>query len=154
MRSLRSGLLAALLLVTAAVASATAAPRPQVFQNGRYVAVGNHGALSFVVGGTQITRLQVRMPVACRNRGTHTSSAPTLSFGAAGGGRSTTYSRIHLPADGATNVSFVADDNARRPEIYLSLQVHGSIGHVSVHARSQAAKESCAGALGFDVRLR
>jgi hypothetical protein len=154
MPSLRSGLLAALLLATAACATATAAPRPQIFQNGRYSAAGLNGALSFVVGGTQITRLQVRMPLSCQNRSTHASSAPTLAFGAIGAGRSTTYSRIYLPADGATNVSFVADDNARRPEIYLSLQIHGKIGHVSVHARSEAAKESCAGALGFDVRIR
>jgi hypothetical protein len=151
MRSLRSGLLAALLLAIVASATATAAPRPQIFQNGLYSAVGRSGALSFVVGGTQITKLQVRMPLACQNRSTHAKSAPTLAFGAA---PSTTYSRIYLPADGATNISFVADDNTRRPEIYLSLQIHGKIGHVSVHARSQAAKESCAGALGFDVRAR
>ena len=66
----------------------------------------------------------------------------------------TTYSRIYLPADGSANVSFVADDNSRQPEIYLSLQLHGGIGHVSVHARSQAARETCSGALGFDVRAR
>jgi hypothetical protein len=30
--------------------------------------------------------------------------------------------------------------------------LHGGIGHVSVHARSQAARETCSGALGFDVR--
>ena len=154
MRSLRSGLLAAFLLATVAAATATAAARPQIFQNGRYTAVGPSGALSFVVGGTQITKLQVRMPLSCQNRSTHASSAPTLAFGAAGAGRSTTYSRIYLPADGATNISFVADDNARLPEIYLSVQIHGKIGHVSVHARSEASKESCAGALGFDVRVR
>src|SRR3954447_24891239 len=141
MRSLRSGLLAAFLLATVAAATATAAARPQIFQNGRYTAIGPSGALSFVVGGTQITKLQVRMPISCQNRSTHANSAPTLAFGAAAAGRPTTYSRIYLPADGATNISFVADDNARLPEIYLSVQIHGKIGHVSVHARSEAGKE-------------
>ena len=81
--------------------------------------------------------------------------APTLAFAASTGkGRANTYSRIYLPADGATNVSFVVDDNRRQPEIYLSLQLKGGIGHVSVHARSNAAREACEGALGFDVRVR
>jgi len=155
MRSLRSGILAVLLLTTFAAASATAAPRPPLFQNGRYAALGTDGSLSFVVQRSQITRLQVRMPLACQNKRTHAHSAPTLAFAASTGRqRSNTYSRIYLPADGATNVSFVVDDDSRQPEIYLSLQLHGGIGHVSVHARSNAARESCDGALGFDVRVR
>ena len=78
----------------------------------------------------------------------------TLTFGAASGSRATTYARIFLPADGATNVSFVVSDDARQPEVYLSLQLRGGIGHVSVHARSQAARETCSGAVGFDLRAR
>ena len=93
------------------------------------------------------------MPLACQNTRTHRRSTSTLAFGARSAGR-TTYSRIYLPADGSANVTFVADDNSRQPEIYLSLQLHGGIGHVSVHARSQAARETCSGALGFDVRAR
>jgi hypothetical protein len=154
MRSLRSGVLAVLLLATVAVAVATASPRPQLFQNGQYTALGADGSLSFVVARLQITRLQVRMPLACRDRRTHARSAPVLAFAASTGTqRPNTYSRIYLPADGSANVSFVVDDNTRRPEIYLSLQLHGGIGHVSVHARSEAARETCAGALGFDVRV-
>ena len=95
------------------------------------------------------------MPLACQNKQTHAHSAPTLAFAAStGAGRANTYSRIYLPADGTTNVSFVVDDNPRQPEIYLSLQLQGGIGHVSVHARSKAAREACEGALGFDVRVR
>ncbi len=155
MRSLRSGLLAALLLATFAAATATAAPRPPLFQTGRYVALGTSGSLSFVAGRQQITKLQVRMPLVCQNKRTHAQSAPTLTFAASTGpGRSNMYSRIYLPADGATNVSFVVDDNARQPQIYLSLQLKGGIGHVSVHARSDAAREACEGALGFDVRVK
>ena len=75
-----------------------------------------------------------------------------LAFTAATGKRSNTYARIFLPADGAANVSFVVDDVARQPEVYLSLQLRGGIGHVSVHARSEAGRETCDGAAGFDVR--
>jgi hypothetical protein len=150
MRILRTGLLAALLLGTAA-AAATASQSPSLFQSGRYDALGGNGSLSFVVQRTQITGLQVRMPLSCQNTRTHKRSTPTLAFGATAAIR-TTYSRIYLPADGSANVSFVADDNSRQPEIYLSLQLHGGVGHVSVHARSQAAREICSGALGFDVR--
>jgi hypothetical protein len=151
MRILRTGTFAALLLATAATA-ASASQSPSLFQTGRYDALGANGALSFVVQRTQITGLQVRMPLSCRNTRTHKRTSPTLAFGAAAG--HTTYSRIYLPADGSANVSFVADDSSRQPEIYLSLQLHGGIGHVSVHARSQAARETCSGALGFDVHAR
>ena len=61
---------------------------------------------------------------------------------------------LALPADGAANVSFVVDDNARQPEVYLSLQLRGGTGHVSVHARSRAGRETCDGAAGFDIRAR
>ena len=152
MRILRTGTLAALLLATAAT-SATAGQAPSLFQSGRYAALGANGSLSFVVQHLQITGLQVRMPLACQNTRTHRRSTSILAFGARSAGR-TTYSRIYLPADGSANVTFVADDNSRQPEIYLSLQLHGGIGHVSVHARSQAARETCSGALGFDVRAR
>jgi hypothetical protein len=152
MRIFRTGILAALLLATAAT-GATASQSPSLFQTGRYAALDGNGSLSFVVQRTQITGLQVRMPLSCQNTRTHKRSAPTLTFGAPSAGR-TMYSRIYLPADGSANVSFVADDNSRQPEIYLSLQLHGGIGHVSVHARSQAARETCSGALGFDVRAR
>jgi hypothetical protein len=152
MRILRTGILAALLLATAAT-GATASQSPSLFSSGRYAALGANGSLSFVVQRSQITGLQVRMPLACQNTRTHRSSTSTLAFGARSAGR-TTYSRIYLPADGSANVTFVADDNSRQPEIYLSLQLHGGIGHVSVHARSQAARETCSGALGFDVRAR
>jgi hypothetical protein len=151
MRILRTCLLTALLLGSAA-AGATAGQIPSLFQTGRYAALGAGGSLSFVVARTQITGLQVRMPLSCRNTRTHRLSAPVLAFGTARA--RTTYSRILLPSDGTTNVSFVADDNSRLPEIYLSLQLHGAIGHVSVHARSQAAQETCSGALGFDVHAR
>jgi hypothetical protein len=149
MRSLRSGLCAVLLFAIAAT-GATASQTPSLVQSGHYAALGANGSLSFVVQRFQITRLQVRMPLSCQNTRTHVRSAPMLAFGAPG--RATTYSRIYLPLDGSANVSFVADDNSRQPEIYLSLQLHGGIGHVSVHARSQAARETCSGALGFDVR--
>jgi hypothetical protein len=149
MRILRSSALAALLLVTAAAGS-SASQSPSLFQTGHYDALGGNGSLSFVVQRTQITGLQVRMPLSCQNSRTHKRTAPILAFGTTAG--RTTYSRIYLPVDGSTNVSFVADDNSRQPEIYLSLQLHGAIGHVSVHARSQAARETCTGALGFDVR--
>ena len=151
MRSLCSVLAAVVLLGTAAT-GAMAGQSPSLFQSGRYSALGVSGSLSFVVQRSQVTRLQVRMPLSCRNTATHRRTTPTLSFGAAALGRTTMYSRIYLPADGSANVSFVADDNSRQPEIYLSLQLHGRIGHVSVHARSQAARETCTGALGFDVR--
>jgi hypothetical protein len=153
MRIFRTGTLAALLLATA-TAGATASQIPSFFQSGRYAALGTNGALSFVVQRSQITRLQVRMPLSCQDTRTHRRTAPMLAFGAAATGRSTTYSRIYLPADGSANVSFVADDNSRQPEIYLSLQLHGGFGHVSVHARSQASRETCSGAFGFDVRAR
>jgi hypothetical protein len=152
MRILRTGLLAALLLVTAATA-ATASQSPSLFQSGRYVARGAEGSLSFVVQRSQITRLQVRMPLSCRDKRTHRRTAPVLAFGAVPAGQGpTTYSRIFLPADGSTNVTFVADDNTRQPEIYLSLQLRGGLGHVSVHASSEASRETCSGAAGFDVR--
>ena len=151
MRSLRSGSLAVLLLATL-VAAAPAAPRPTLFPSGRYAAADAGASLSFVLRSAQITRLQVRMPLSCQNTRTHAHSAPTLAFGAASGNRSTTYARIFLPADGATNVSFVVSDDARQPEVYLSLQLRGGVGHVSVHARSQAARETCSGAVGFDLR--
>jgi hypothetical protein len=150
MRSLRSGILAVLLLATLA-AAAPASPQPTLFPNGRYAAADPGASLSFVLKSAQITRLQVRMPLSCQNTRTHAHSAPTLTFGAATGNASTTYARIFLPADGATNVSFVVDDNARQPQVYLSLQLRGGIGHVSVHARSQAARETCSGAVGFDL---
>jgi hypothetical protein len=151
MRILRSCLLATVLLAAAAT-GATAGQSPTFFQTGRYAALAANGSLSFVVQRTQITGLQVRMPLSCRNTRTHKVSAPVLAFGAVDG--RTTYSRIFLPVNGSTNVTFVADDNSRQPEIYLSLQLHGAIGHVSVHASSQAARETCSGALGFDVRTR
>jgi hypothetical protein len=110
--------------------------------------------MSFVLQRLQITRLQVRMPLSCQNSRTHAHSTPTLAFAAGTGTRSTTYSRIFLPADGATNVSFVVDDDSRQPEVYLSLQLRGGVGHVSVHARSQVARETCDGAVGFDIRAR
>jgi hypothetical protein len=151
MRTLRSGLLA--IVVPAALAlPALASQVPPAFQAGHYGAAGATGSLSFVVHRGQITRLQVRMPLSCRNTRTHRVTAPVLAFGA--GGSSTTYARMYLPADGSANVTFVADDNARRPEIYLSLQLHGRAGHVSVHARSQAARETCSGELGLDVHAR
>jgi hypothetical protein len=152
MRSLRTGVLAVLLL--ALPAAATAAPQPTLFPSGRYAAVDANASLSFMLERLQITRLQVRMPLACQNTRTHARSAPTLAFAAGTGKRATTYSRIFLPADGATNVSFVVDDLTRQPEVYLSLQLRGGVGHVSVHARSQAGRETCAGAVGFDVRAR
>ncbi|MDX6539583.1 MAG: hypothetical protein QOI71_1193 [Gaiellales bacterium] len=152
MRSLRTAVLAAVLL--ALPAAATAAPQPTLFPSGRYAAVDANASLSFMLERLQITRLQVRMPLSCQNTRTHAHSTPTLAFAAGAGTRTTTYSRIFLPADGATNVSFVVDDNARQPAIYLSLQLRGAGGHVSVHARSQAARETCAGAVGFDVRAR
>jgi hypothetical protein len=155
MRVLRSCSFAVLLLALAGTATATASPRPPLFQSGRYVALGADGSLSFVVGRSQITRLQVRMPLVCQNKRTHARSVPTLAFAASTGAqRPNTYARIYLPADGSANISFVVDDNSRQPEIYLSLQLHGGVGHVSVHARSEAARESCTGALGFDVRAR
>ena len=150
MRSPRCGALALLLLVLPA--AATAAPQPALFADGRYSAVDASASLSFVLDRLQITGLTVRMPLSCRNARTHARSAPMLAFTAATGKRSNTYARIFLPADGAANVSFVVDDVARRPEVYLSLQLRGGIGHVSVHARSQAGRETCAGAAGFDVR--
>jgi hypothetical protein len=150
MRSLRTGLLALALL--ALPVAATAAPQPTLFPNGRYAAVDADASMSFVLQRLQITKLQVRMPLSCQNTRTHVHSAPTLAFGATAGTRSTTYSRIFLPADGATNVSFVVDDNTRQPQVYLSLQLRGGVGHVSVHARSQAARETCDGAVGFDIR--
>jgi hypothetical protein len=151
MRSLRSAALAVLLSALTA-ATASAAARPPVFQDGRYAALEPKGSVSFVLKRSLITKLHVRMPLTCRNSSTHARTAPGLAFGA--GGARTTYARIYLPADGATNVSFVADDAARRPQIYLSLQLHGGVGHVSVHARANAARESCEGELGFDVRVR
>jgi hypothetical protein len=155
MRSLRSVLGAALVLAATSAATASAAPHPPLFPSGRYAAADSAGSVSFVVGRSQITRLQVRMPLACQNKRTHALSLPTLAFAASAAGRpSNTYSRIYLPANGSTNVSFVVDDNARRPEIYLSLQLRGGVGHVSVHARSDAAREACSGASGFDVRVR
>jgi hypothetical protein len=151
MRTLRSALLA-MLLPAAVALPALASQVPPGFQGGHYSAEGAAGSLSFVVHHAQITRLQVRMPLSCRNTRTHRLTAPMLAFGAAGS--ATTYARIYLPADGSANVTFVADDNARRPEIYLSLQLHGRVGHVSVHARSQVARERCSGALGLDVHAR
>ncbi|HEY3612953.1 MAG TPA: hypothetical protein VGK92_04575 [Gaiellales bacterium] len=149
MRSLRSGALAALLLALPVVAAA--APQPAMFPSGRYSAVDEGASLSFVLQRLQITGLTVRMPLSCQNARTHVHSAPTLAF-AATTRPANTYSRIFLPADGATNVSFVVDDDARQPQVYLSLQLRGGVGHVSVHARSQAGRETCAGAAGFDIR--
>ena len=94
------------------------------------------------------------MPLAVPEHAHAQAHAPRRWPSAPRGAGRTTYSRIYLPADGSANVTFVADDNSRQPEIYLSLQLHGGIGHVSVHARSQAARETCSGALGFDVRAR
>jgi hypothetical protein len=150
MRSLRSGLLAALLLATIAAAAASASPRPPLFQTGRYAALAGDGSLSFVVARGQITRLQVRMPLSCENKRTHAHTAPTLAFAAS---RTNSYSRIYLPASGSANVSFVVDDNSRQPEIYLSLQLRGGVGHASLHALSQAGHENCSGAAGFDVHV-
>jgi hypothetical protein len=151
MRILRTGALALVLLVTVAGA-ATASQSPTLVQSGHYSALGANGSLSFVVRQFQVTGLQVRMPLSCQNTRTHRRSAPMLAFGSQSASRSTMYSRIYLPLDGSANVTFVADDNSRQPEIYLSLQLHGGVGHVSVHARSQAARETCSGALGFEVR--
>jgi hypothetical protein len=151
MRSLRSGFLAVLVLA-AVVPATSAAPRPALFPNGRYAAAEAGASVSFVLKSLQITRLQVRMPLSCQNTRTHTHSAPTLAFAATPGNHSITYSRIFLPADGSANVSFVVNDDARLPQVYLSLQLRGGIGHVSVHARSDAARETCEGAAGFDVR--
>ena len=152
MRSLRTGVLAALLLVLPA--AATAAPRPTLFPSGRYAAADANASMSFVLQRLQITRLQVRMPLSCQNSRTHVHSAPTLAFGAAPAGAPPRTRASTCRPTAATNVSFVVDDNTRQPEIYLSLQLRGGVGHVSVHARSQAARETCAGALGFDVRAR
>ncbi len=140
MRILRSGLLAVILLAAAAAATATAA---RARRSSRPAATPRWAAaaLSFLVERSQITRLQVRMPLACQNTRTHAHTAPTLAF-AADGRRANTYSRIYLPADGATNVSFVRRQ-PRQPEIYLSLQLKGGVGHVSVHARSNRAREAC-----------
>src|SRR5476649_2080220 len=80
MRSLRSGVLAVLLLATAAT-GATASQSPSLFQSGRYAALGANGSLSFVLQHSQITRLQVHMPLSCQNTRTHRRSAPTLAFG-------------------------------------------------------------------------
>ena len=92
---------------------------------------------------------------SCQNTRTHAPQRPDARLRRLAGRRRTnTYSRIYLPADGSANVSFVVDDNSRQPEIYLSLQLHGGVGHVSLHARSEAARETCSGALGFDVRAR
>ena len=74
--SSRSGLLAVLLLATAVAATATASPRPPLFQTGRYAALGAGGSLSFVVERSQITRLQVRMPLACQNKRTQRTQRP------------------------------------------------------------------------------
>ncbi len=154
MRGLRSGFLAVLLL-TAGVATAVASPRPPLFQSGRYAALGAGGSLSFVVERSQITRLQVRMPLACKNTRTGARSVPTLAFSASTGRqRPNTYARISLPADGSANVSFIVDDDRRQPEVYLSLQLRGAAGHVSLHASSSARGEACSGELGFDVRAR
>lgn len=146
---LRSGMLA-LVLAAAAALPALAAQAPGSTEGGRYAAHNAGGSVAFVVRNSQITGLQVRMPLSCRNSRTHRLTAPTLAFGASR--ETTTYSRIYLPADGSANVAFVADDNPRQPEIYLSLQLHGGSGHVSVHARSRAARETCSGELGFDIR--
>jgi hypothetical protein len=152
MRSLRSGALAVLLL--ALPAAAAAAPQPTMFPNGRYSAVDENASLSFVLQRLQITGLKVRMPLSCQNTRTHVHSAPTLAFAATTHKPANTYSRIFLPADGSANVSFVVDDDVRQPEVYLSLQLRGGIGHVSVHARSRAGREMCDGAAGFDIRAR
>ena len=154
MRGLRTGFLAVLLLASG-VAAAAASPRLPLFQSGRYVALGAGGSLSFVVDRSQITRLQVRMPLVCRNKRTGARSVPTLAFSASTGRRRpNTYARISLPADGNANVSFIVDDNRRQPEVYLSLQLRGAAGHVSLHASSEAGHEACSGELGFDVRAR
>src|SRR3954447_13306612 len=148
MRIFRNGLLAAALAVAVAP-PALGAQAPPGAREARYSAHSAGGSVAFVVRNSQITGLQVQMPLACRNSRTHRLTAPTLAFGAAR--RTTTYSRIYLPEDGSANVAFVADDNPRQPEIYLSLQLFGGAGHVSVHARSRAARETCAGELGFDI---
>jgi hypothetical protein len=154
MRGLRSVLLAVFLLAVG-VAVAAASPRPPLFQSGRYAALDAAGSLSFVVERSQITRLQVRMPLVCRNKRTGARSVPTLAFaGSTGRQRPNTYSRIMLPADGSANVAFIVDDDRRRPEVYLSLQLRGGAGHVSLHASSDARHETCSGELGFDVRAR
>jgi hypothetical protein len=154
MRGLRSALLCVLLLAVGAAAAA-ASPRPPLFENGRYAALDAGGSLSFVVQHSQITRLQVRMPLACRNKRTGARSVPTLAFsGSTGRQRPNTYSRIALPADGSANVAFIVDDDRRQPEVYLSLQLRGAAGHASLHASSDAQGEACSGELGFDVRAR
>jgi hypothetical protein len=146
----RIAVLLAVLLAAAAALPALAAQAPPGADGGRYAAHNAGGSVAFVVRHFQVTGLQVRMPLSCRNSRTHRLTAATLAFGASG--RPTTYSRIYLPADGSANIAFVADDNARRPEIYLSLQLSRGGGHVSVHARSRVARETCSGELGFDVR--
>ena len=151
---LRSGLLAILLLATAVAAPRRRQPRPPLFQTGRYAALGTGGSLSFVVSRRRSRgcRCACRWPArtSARTRTRRRRSPSRLD----GHGQ-----REHLlphlpPGRRRANVSFVVDDNARQPEIYLSLQLKGGLGHVSVHARSKAAREACEGALGFDVRVR
>jgi hypothetical protein len=128
---------------------------PPLFPDGRYAAQRAGASLSFVVRRLQITRLQVRMPLSCRDTRTRARVRTTLAFAAsAPGQRANTYSRIYLPADGSANVAFVVDDDGRRPEIYLTLQLRGATGRVSLHARSETAGERCDGELGLDVRAR
>ena len=144
--SLRSGLLAVLLLAALAAAGATASPRAAALPERALRRAGRRRL-------AQLRRLRAADHAA---PGAHAALVPEHAHARAqradarlrrrDGQRATTYSRIYLPADGATNVSFVVDDNSRQPEIYLSLQLHGGVGHVSVHARSQAARETCAGA--------
>ena len=127
MRGFRSGFLVVLLL-TAGVATAVASPRPPLFQSGRYAALGAGGSLgSKVFSMTSEGSSRV---------------VPTLAFRASTGRqRPNTYARISLPADGSANVSFIVDDDRRQPEVYLSLQLRGAAGHVSLQASSSARGE-------------
>ena len=155
MRRLRTSAVLAAAALAGGAASAPAAPQPPLFPDGRYAARDGGSSLSFVVRRLQITRLQVRMPLSCRDTRTRMRTRTTLAFAAsAPGPRANTYARIYLPADGTANVSFVVDDDGRQPEIYLSLQLRGAAGRVSLHARSETRGERCDGELGLDVRVR
>ncbi len=127
----------------AAAAAATAAPRPPLFPNGRYARSATMALAQLRRSQRlQITRLQVRMPLSCQNTRTHAHSAPDARVRRPDRhALDDTYSRIFLPADGATNVSFVVDDDGRQPEIYLSLQLRGGVGPRQ-RARAQPGRDA------------
>ena len=115
------------------------------------------GSLSFVVARQQITKLQVRMPLVCQNKRTHAQQrADARPSPPPRASRPREHVLAHLPARRRRDERLVRRrrQRAASPQIYLSLQLKGGIGHVSVHARSDAAREACEGALGFDVRVR